>query len=99
MNDLERLRLLESILLCVTLDEPQDLGRLANDIESLCSSIEGCKPAFLLSYSSLWKALEVIADQTFESNTPIQPAQKHDLVEMVGSLLAATQAELARQNS
>lgn len=99
MNNFERLRLLESILLCATLDEPQDLGRLANDIESLCSSIEGCKPAFSRSYSSLWEALEVIAGQAFESNTPVRPDQKHDLVDMVGALLAATQAELAMQNS
>ncbi|WP_172203135.1 hypothetical protein [Niveibacterium sp. COAC-50] len=99
MNDLDRLRLLERTLLESSLDEASNLGRLANDIESLCSSIEGCESNFSSCYSSLWAALEVVALTSFELGAPIQQTQQCDLSQLVSGLLTATRAELNRRNS
>ena len=97
MNDVYRLRLLEDVLLRASIEEPNQLGQLANDIESLCSSIDGCSDSFFASFSSLWNALEFFADRSVQERTAIRRDEHSELTRLVGSLLEQTALELKRQ--
>jgi hypothetical protein len=99
MNDFERLLLLERVLTAASFEEPSSLGKLANDMESLCGSIDGCSVDLMSSFAKLWAALEVVAESCFESGRPISSVEKGDLREMAQAMLGAVRSELNRRGA
>jgi len=95
MNDLDRLRMLDKALGDSGFETSEKIGKLANDIESIRSSLDDVSDDFSLSFSKLWAALEIVGVKHQEEGT--EPTEKEcaDLEEMKNDLKRQTGKEIA----
>ncbi len=99
MNDLERLRLLLTVLDTFTPTVGERLGKLANDIESVCSSIGSRSEAFDSKYFTLWDALEIIGVAHQEAGTTPSVAEIADVKRMVADFRIEVVKEIEARGS
>jgi hypothetical protein len=95
MNDLERLYLLRDLLCDPELSMASSLGELANQIESLLSTIEVVPGGLNLAYSKLWGALEILGVQHQEAGTVPTGSDLAELGVMIDFLSKEVEAEIA----
>lgn len=95
MNDLDRLRMLDNALGDSGFETAEKIGKLANDIESIRSLLDGVSDEFSFSFSKLWAALEIVGVKHQEEGT--EPTEKEcaDLEEMKNELIKQTGKEIA----
>lgn len=95
MDDLERLKLLLRTLSSSNIGTTESLGVLANEIESIRSMLENVSEAFVISFSRLWEALEIVAVAHQEQGTELTEYELIDLVTMKKDLEKQTEQEIA----
>ena len=94
MNNLDRLRLLENTLANTNVETIENLGMLANDIESLCFTLDDVSDEFSTRFSKLWAALEVVAVRHQELGTDLTQLEVKDLGDMKRDLHNQTKREI-----
>lgn len=94
MDDLDRLRLLRELLISSRLSTASSLGELANQVESMLTSIEEVPDDLRLAYAALWEALEIVGVQHQEAGTEPTATELADLRAMSDRLGMETNAEI-----
>ena len=94
MNKTQLLGLLLKSLRAFQPSALETLGQLANDLDSLRSSLQGCSREFNSAGQQLWEALEVIAVAHQEQGTSLSDMEKRDLLAFADKLIAQTLCEL-----
>jgi hypothetical protein len=97
MNKTQLLGLLLKSLRAFQPSALETLGQLANDLDSLRSSLHGCGREFNTAAQQLWEALEVIAVTHQEQGTSLSQTEKRDLRTLTDKLIAQTLCELESQ--
>jgi hypothetical protein len=99
MNRAQLLGLLLKSLRAFQPSALEDLGALADDLDSLRASLPGCSHEFNVASQQLWEALEVIAVTHQEQGTSLSEHEKRDLRKLTDTLITQTNCELERQPS
>lgn len=86
MNTLEKLKLFRTTLENSDLSNRERIGNLANDIESIHSSIEHVSDEVACSFSELWAALEIVAVNHQENDTQPSQSDRDNLLKMISGL-------------
>ena len=94
MNDAQRLHLFLKVLDSFVATDAKSLGKLANDIESVCSSIGSRSEEFDSKYFRLWDALEIIGVSHQEGGTKPSAAEIAD----VKNLVSAFRIEVVKES-
>jgi len=99
MTDLERLQLVKALAIDAQINTCLDMGKLANDLESLRSTIEVVSERFKASFSAFWAALEVVAVQHQEDGSEPTQEEKNDLNLLKNDFVDAVDYEIKRRIS
>lgn len=94
MNDLERLKMLKTITARADISTVKEMGKLANDIESLRSMLGDVSDFFSERFSSLWAALEIVAVTHQENGSEPSPREIKDLSNLKESFEEAIDLEI-----
>ncbi len=98
MTDLDYLRLLERTLESSIINTTKSMGTLANDIESIRSSLEDASQDFTDNFARLWAALEVVAVEHQERGTEPTEKEIEDLEDMKNTLIGFVKREIAERS-
>lgn len=99
MTDLERLQLLKAVAIDAEINTCLEMGKLANDLESLRFMLETVSECFKTSFSALWAALEVVAVQHQEGGSEPTQEEKDDLSLLKNDFVKAVDYEINRRTS
>jgi|SRR5215204_369844 len=95
MNDLDRLKILEKILLNTRIETVENIGVLANDIESLRNMLDDVSEEFSNSFAKLWAGLEVLVVRHQEGGTELSQHEVENLEELKRNFQRQTEREIA----